>query len=161
MADVESETFIYQSYVESYIRLQTMKLNKTDREKIRNLFGGRCAYCGEALGQRWHADHIAPVFRITKYESVKKPNGHYTLKTVNTGLLEKPDRDMLDNIYPSCVPCNLHKGAHTIESWRRSLQKKTEELMRDSSAYRHAKRFGLVKETGINVVFYFEKFAEN
>ena len=135
-----------------------MKLTKAERVKLHNMFGGRCAYCGNTLGKRWHADHIAPVFRITKYETVRNPNGSYMLKTVNTGLLEKPERDTLNNIYPSCVPCNLHKGGNTLESWRNSLQKKPEELMRDSSAYRHAKRFGLVIERENRIEFFFEQF---
>jgi len=130
-----------------------MKLNKTDREKIRNLFGGRCAYCGEELGQRWHADHVKAVTRISDFV-----NG----KFVHTGRMRRPENDTLDNYYPSCAPCNINKSNHeSLDNWRRTLEGKINELNRDSSTYRHAKRFGLVKETGINVVFYFEKFAEN
>lgn len=26
--------------------------------------GGRCAYCGCELGEKWHADHVKPVIRF-------------------------------------------------------------------------------------------------
>ena len=48
----------------------------------------------------------------------------------------------------------------SLEQWRTSLEKKTEELRRDSSAYRHALRFGLVTESPAKVRFYFETHAK-
>ena len=136
-----------------------MAISKQQREQVRKLFDGRCAYCGEPLGERWHADHVQPVRRINNYETVKKSNGSYILKSNFTGRLNQPQNESLQNYYPACVPCNLHKSDYSLEQWRVSLQKKTEELMRDSSAYRHAKRFGWVVETGVKVVFYFEKIS--
>ena len=106
---------------------------------------------------RWHADHIKPLMRDCEYITERLDNGRDRLKVVKTGTALHPENDTLENFYPACVPCNLHKGGHTVDTWRASLQKKTEELMRDSSAYRHAKRFGLIVETGAKVVFYFEQ----
>ncbi len=40
-----------------------MRLKKAEREQVRLKYGGRCAYCGVVLGDRWHADHLAPVVR--------------------------------------------------------------------------------------------------
>ncbi|TPT11925.1 HNH endonuclease, partial [Acinetobacter baumannii] len=30
-----------------------MKLNKKQREELKQKFGGHCAYCGELLGDKW------------------------------------------------------------------------------------------------------------
>lgn len=40
-----------------------MKLNKQQREQLKQKFGGLCAYCGDLLPDRWHADHIEPIVR--------------------------------------------------------------------------------------------------
>jgi hypothetical protein len=32
-----------------------MHLNKEARSALKAKFGGRCAYCGVELGERWHA----------------------------------------------------------------------------------------------------------
>ena len=43
------------------------KLSKKEQRQILKMkYGGRCAYCGEELGDRWHADHIKPVLRRSK-----------------------------------------------------------------------------------------------
>jgi hypothetical protein len=126
-----------------------MKLSKAQREVVKQRFGGRCAYCGVALGDRWHADHQEPVTRITQWvDGVGfKP----------TGEMHSPHRDTIENLFPACPPCNIDKGGFYLEDWRERLTKTTATLMRDAPAYRHAKRFGLVAETGAPVVFYFER----
>lgn len=40
-----------------------MALTKTQREALKSMFGGRCAYCGCELGRKWHANHVEPVYR--------------------------------------------------------------------------------------------------
>lgn len=118
------------------------------------MFDGKCAYCGEALADRWHADHIKAVTRISDFV-----NG----KFIPTGQMLKPENDTnsLENYYPSCAPCNINKSNHeSLDNWRKVLEGKVNELNRDSSTYRHAKRFGLIKETGQKVVFHFERVAK-
>jgi len=34
-----------------------------DRAAMAKHFEGRCAYCGDELGQRWHADHLVSVYQ--------------------------------------------------------------------------------------------------
>ena len=41
-----------------------MALTKKQRAELRMKFGGRCAYCGCELGEKWHADHVKPVIRF-------------------------------------------------------------------------------------------------
>jgi hypothetical protein len=125
-----------------------MKLTKAQREQIRGKFGGRCAYCGCPLGDRWHADHVEPVVRndwLRKYDFPNTPRGP-----------DYPERDKLENMNPACVPCNIDKHSMSLDGWRRKLQDACNVLARNNPTYRHAKRFGLLSETGAVVTFYFE-----
>ncbi len=40
-----------------------MALTKKQRTELRMKFGGRCAYCGCELSDKWHADHVEAVRR--------------------------------------------------------------------------------------------------
>ena len=125
-----------------------MRLTKAQRESVKMKFGGRCAYCGEPLGDRWHADHLEAVVRKMRWEHGKG--------FVPTGELLRPKNDTLANLMPACAPCNIDKGPNTLEWWRGKLQDATGVLTRNNPTYRHAKRFGLVTETGTPIVFHFE-----
>lgn len=122
-----------------------MRLSKAERERVRTMFDGRCAYCGDALAERWHADHVEAIRR-----EWWKP----------TGGMERPENDHAGNLMPACAPCNLDKHAMTIEQWRGKLTNGPGVLSRNHPTYRHAVRFGLVKETAAPVVFHFERVKE-
>ena len=96
--------------------------------------------------------------RIAVYN---KYNAHcaYCGKVIKFKEMEVDNRDVdtFDNLMPACKPCNRAKKYHSLELWRELLEGKINELNRDSAVYRTAKRFGLVKETGVKVIFYFEK----
>jgi hypothetical protein len=128
-----------------------VKLTKTQRAALREKFGGLCAYCGEPLGPRWHADHVEPVMRRSIWV---RGQGF-----VPTGELDWPERDKLSNFNPACAPCNLYKGTLDLESWRKAIQHLNDLLLRDSSPFRHALRFGLVAEMRQPVLFHFERLA--
>ncbi|WP_321913561.1 HNH endonuclease signature motif containing protein [Paraburkholderia sp. J11-2] len=131
-----------------------MKLTKAQREQLRQMFGGRCAYCGEPLPNRWHADHREAVVRAVIPKEM--PNGRYKLVS---GDPHFPERDTLENMMPSCPPCNIDKSMMSLESWRQKLARSVEVLVNNYPTYRHAKRFGLIEETGAAIVFYFERVA--
>lgn len=131
-----------------------MKLTKKQREDLRLKFAGRCAYCGELLGDRWHADHIERVER--KLELVRDG---YRTRLRTTGEVYRPERDRIENLNPACAPCNIDKSAMGLEAWRSKLQRAADVLRRNQPTYRHALRFGLVQETGAIVTFYFERVA--
>lgn len=138
-----------------------MTLSKSQRVAVRGMFGGNCAYCGHPLGEKWHADHVEPVMRATKYVPGDAVNGVYREgRFVQTGKLYKPENERDDNYYPACVPCNIDKSCSDVESWRRLLQNKISVALRASTPLRHAQRFGLVQFSEAPIVFYFEKFAE-
>lgn len=126
-----------------------MRLTKRQRDKLKNKFGGRCAYCGELLPDRWHADHLEPVERKLKYVQDKG--------LVSTGEMYNPEADNIDNLMPACPSCNIDKHSYPLEFWRKLIQNSANVLTRDNTTYRRAKRYGLVSETGAPVVFYFER----
>jgi 5-methylcytosine-specific restriction endonuclease McrA len=128
----------------------------TKREKIRNLFGGKCAYCGKDLGKTFHADHIEPVERKMKWGDDK--DGYSRL--VATGEYRYPERDSASNIFPSCPRCNLWKGIMNIEQFRNEIRMQVERSRAYSKNFRLAEDYGLVKETKEEVVFWFEKYRE-
>jgi len=132
-----------------------MKLTKAQRATLREMFGGRCAYCGHDLGDKWHADHVEPVVR--KLEFVREEGRPTTMRT--TGEAWHPERDHIGNMMPACVPCNIRKGGESVESFRTGMERAIEVMRNNHSTYRHALRFGLVTEHTGPVVFYFERFA--
>lgn len=126
-----------------------MKLTKAERAQLKQKYSGRCAYCGELLGETWHADHIEHVER----KLMRVPGKG----VVTTGEVHRPERDTVENLNPACPPCNIDKHCMSLEDWRRKLQGACAVLMRNQPTYRHAMRFGLVQETGAVVVFHFER----
>ncbi len=117
-----------------------MRLTKTQRSALKQKYGGKCAYCGCELGDRWHADHIEPIVR----------------DWINGGCL-RPENNHIDNFNPSCASCNIVKSSASLDSFRRTIQGFIKSLNRDSTQYKFAKRYGLIKETETEVKFYFEK----
>lgn len=121
-----------------------MRLSKKDRETVRMKFNGKCAYCGVELGERWHADHFEPVVR----------NWGDAAKTVPA---LRPENHNLANMMPACIPCNLSKHSYTLEGWRAWIAGHVNSLNQYHPIYRLAKVYGLIAETGAEVVFYFER----
>ena len=120
-------------------------LTKAERESVRAMFDGRCAYCGVDLPQRWHVDHVEAVFRDWYGK---------------TGKAFREDNHRLDNMMPSCPPCNINKGPLSLESWRKEISHHLQTLNNNRSTYRIVKSFGLLIETGAPVRFHFETVTE-
>lgn len=120
-----------------------MRLKKAEREKVRMKYGGRCAYCGTELGDRWHADHLAPVIRLADERGAEQGQNHN-----------------LANMMPACAPCNISKGRQGLEGWRAWLAGHVTSLNQYHPIYRLVKAYGLIAETGAKVVFHFEKVQQ-
>jgi len=117
-----------------------MKLTKAQRAELKQKFGGNCAYCGELLGDKWHADHFHAIRR----------NGD--------GTCLNPEHDCIKNFMPACAPCNHNKRSMTLEKWRELLSHYRDvQVVRDCSQIRHLIRFGLIEIKANPVVFYFER----
>jgi len=126
---------------------ESMKLNKVQREQVRMKFGGRCAYCGHNLPERWHADHLIAVER----ESWGK----------DKGMMLRPENDTIENMMPSCPPCNISKHRLSIEEWRKWLAGHMRSLNEHHSIYRLMLSYGCVVETGKPITFHFERVGHN
>ena len=143
-----------------------MTLTAAQRRVIREIFKGRCAYCGSVLPEKgWHADHIKPVVRY--YPGGQQPkwrrlkNGKWKrLRTAKAKPAAKvqmlhPEHDCVENIWPACRACNMDKGRKSLEEWRAEIER-LPALLRRREAYRNAIRMGLVIQATAKVTFYFE-----
>lgn len=118
-------------------------MKKTEREKLKQKFGGHCAYSGTQLGERWHADHFEPLYC-----------GGYGDEP------PKSERNTLENMMPACAPCNIDKATYCLEDWRKKLENGPDVLMRNSPAYRHSVRFRLLEHPSLvtrQIKFFFER----
>lgn len=123
-------------------------MNK-QRQAIWDKSGGKCWYCGCDLPQKgWHADHVEPIYRMLQYDSNR---GLHT-----TSECHLPKRDNVDNKVPSCASCNINKHTMSVEEFRRQIQRYVDSLNARNTQYIVAKRYGLIAETNIPVVFWFE-----
>lgn len=132
-----------------------MILTKAQRVDLKQKFGGKCSYCGIELNNRWQADHLIPVIRT--WEFVKNSKGERVTRT--TGM-ENPEHDVIENMMPACGKCNNDKSSMSLERWREIIPHRINTLNNDPkyASYQKAKRFGLVVEMDIEVVFWFEKY---
>lgn len=135
-----------------------MNLSKAQREKLKQRYGGHCAYCGCLLGARWQADHFEPVNRYPEYVMVPGLYGGLISQPTGRMLMGNPERDVWENLRPACLKCNNDKGPMSIERWRAKLQRGPEVLARNYATYQHSLRFGLIQPTGKQVIFYFERY---
>lgn len=115
-------------------------ISKKDRKATLDKTDGRCAYCGELLGKKWQVDHVYPVMRSA--------NGDYISQLHS-----------IENFLPACSPCNISKGRMALDDWRGWLKKHIDSLNAYNATYRTVKRFGLIEEKPIEIVFYFEKIG--
>lgn len=109
------------------------KISPSKRKEVYNLYGGRCAYCGqEIIYDDMHVDHF--VARTGK------------------------NNDILSNYKPSCEVCNQEKNNLSIEEFRQHIEKRYENLKK-KNIYKSALLYGFIEETFKNepIIFYFEK----
>lgn len=127
------------------------KLTKKERQEVFDKFGGHCAYCGDPLEKGWHVDHREPIGRRTMWSTTKR-------RYVYTSICDHPERDTIENFMPACRSCNINKHDMSVEEFRYFVQNFIKSLNRDNVPYKIAKRFGLVLETEIPVIFFFETY---
>jgi len=128
-----------------------MKMSKK-RQAIYDKSGGKCWYCGCELAKGWHADHFHAIRRndISWMSDEAK-------EMLNAQDCEHPEHDTEENKVPACGSCNIMKSQMNIENFRACISQFVESLNLYTNQYKFAKRYGLIKETEIPVVFWFEK----
>jgi len=112
-----------------------------ERQFILDKTKGKCLYCGlDLTGIKWQADHFHPIIRHPE-----------------KGTCVYPKLDTIDNLFPSCAPCNNFKSSNSIEGFRRGIQEQQRIILKSSTGMRQLSRLGLVefKDTS-NFKFWFE-----
>lgn len=98
---------------------------------------GHCAYCGKEIEIKdMQIDHIYPLKLQYKVDY---------------------DLDVIENMLPSCRQCNRYKYTLTLSKFRKRIEDLTNNLTRNSVAYRNAVSFGQITENKHKQEFYFEK----
>ena len=134
-------------------------MKKSDRQKVFDKYGGRCAYCGCELNEHWQVDHGFSKNHWMLYDP-SDPN------KVND----------FENLYPACKECNHYKRSHCIDSscfhigfreymstFHKRLARLPKKTMRDKTAKTKlymqaiADRYGITHDKPFDSVFYFEK----
>lgn len=79
-----------------------MYISKKNREIIKNMFGGKCAYSGTDLLPDWQVDHVKPIIR------------NWWLS--NSALFEENHK--IENMVPSQRMVNHYKHTMDLEQFR-------------------------------------------
>ncbi len=125
---------------------RTIRLYKEQRSLIFNKYNGYCAYCGCKLYDgNFQVDHLIP-----KRRGAKSP--------FHSDFNKEKGSDNIENLMPSCCSCNASKSDLDIEDFRDRVKDRLKRLNDYSTEYNIAKRFGLVKEVDMDVVFYYETY---
>ena len=132
--------------------LDEWRNTKKQREQLRQMFDGKCAYCGCELDQM-HADHLEPCVRITT-DIWGKP------LPASERYMVKPERNTVANMMPACVACNLHKGGYKLHQWRDLIERSAQIARRSTSTFKAGERFGVITVTERPVIFYFERILQ-
>jgi 5-methylcytosine-specific restriction endonuclease McrA len=131
-------------------------MNKSDRQKIFEKFGGKCAYCGCELTKGWHVDELEPCRRQysqeyddVKRKGVRKHNGY-----------SHPERLSIENQMPACASCNINKHSMSLEEFRGLISGFRKHLNEANTQYKISKRYGLVQEVDKPIIFHFETLTK-
>jgi hypothetical protein len=122
---------------------------KIERQKVYDKYKGHCAYCGNEIPFKdMQIDHVYPRNFDNLHEWSEE------LKS------QRPaDINSYDNLMPSCRKCNFYKGTHLLEHFRevmKTLHEKNEKIF----IVKLAIKYGIVKITPFDGLFYFEKYPE-
>lgn len=109
------------------------------RQAIWDKSGGKCWYCGTKLSEKWDADHFHPVIRHP-----------------GTQKMLIPEFDVIENLVPSCKPCNNFKHSHTIDGFRFVINEQFDNVPKNSTGMRQLMRLNLVDIERKPIEFWFE-----
>lgn len=118
-------------------------MNKEQQRKfIYEKSGGLCWYCGcDLSNKKWHVDHFHPVLRHPE-----------------TGNFKYPQMDVIENLVPSCAPCNNFKLASSVDGFRWKVNEQFENTLKNSVGLRQLLRLSLVEfKKERPILFWFEK----
>ena len=134
-----------------------MYISKKDRELIKNMFDGKCAYTGTELLSDWQIDHVNPLRRNW---------------WLNNSALFKENHN-LKNMFPTQRIINQYKHSMDLEQFRNFMKyfhirisklpknPKTEKsIKRKNNMLKIAEVFDITPDKPFLGKFYFETFIE-
>jgi len=133
-----------------------MYISKKDREIVKNMFDGKCAYTGTDLMPDWQVDHVKALRR------------NWWLS--NSAMFEQ--NHTLQNMVPSQRIVNHYKHSMSLEEFRGfmcSFHERIKRLPKNPKAIKSIKRktymleiarlFGITPDVPFSGKFYFETLA--
>jgi len=133
-------------------------MKKELRKQIYEKYNGHCAYCGQHLEyKQMQVDHIEPVERPI-YQKGYENDARY-IADMKRCTDEIKRKENINDLNPSCRPCNIDKHSMNIERWRQTLLNKINCLRRINN-FRHMEKYGLVHVIDKPIIFYFERGTE-
>ncbi len=135
-----------------------MALTKKQRQEVWNKSNGYCWYCGCKLPQKgWHADHVEAVIRESELVPKDERKNRFAFELRPTGKMHNAKNDKIENIVPSCAPCNLFKNVWNIDEFRYEIAQQVERARKTSVNFRTAERFGTLEIIPVAIEFWFER----
>ncbi len=136
-------------------------MTKKLRQLVYDKFGGRCAYTGQPLDEKWQVDHVSP-----------KRCWRFLIRNEDGSMMHNPNEE--SNLFPAIRIINHYKREKDLEDFRRymltfheriaKLPKKTRvEKTTKRKAYmlEVASLFGITPDTPFSGKFYFETINQN
>jgi 5-methylcytosine-specific restriction endonuclease McrA len=133
-----------------------MYISKKNRELVRNMFDGKCAYTGTELQSDWQVDHVKPVRR------------NWWLK--NSAMFEENHK--LNNMLPSQRIINHYKQSMDLEQFRNFMKDfhiRVSKLPKNPKIEKSIKRkiyileiarlFDIKTDKAFSGIFYFETLS--
>ena len=122
-------------------------ISKKVRDRIKQKYGGHCAYCG-CVPDKICIDHMIPVCDGQRVSLQFMAGYDERIKSVNDE----------NNLMPSCFACNNYKLNMDLEMFRRELGKQADRALKMSVNARLAVKYGLFLQNNHPIVFFFEKW---
>lgn len=135
-----------------------MYISKKNRNIIKQMFEGKCAYTGTVLKEDWQVDHVKPLIRNWWTNTAMFKNNHN-----------------LENMFPVQKIVNHYKGSLDLETFRTwylgGLHERLKKLPKNPKVTRSIKRkryllevaglFGISESKPFSGMFYFETVRRN
>lgn len=135
-----------------------MAISKKIRQQVYDKFGGKCAYTGLPLGDKWQVDHVNSQYQHAYYYTGEEDYNKYKKKVHD-----------IDNLLPALAIVNHYKRTKNLEQFRlymegfhkrlAKLPKKTRVPATEKRiAYMNkiADAFGITVDKPFDGKFYFE-----
>ena len=130
--------------------MERTPISKETRRKGSEKYNGHCAYCGREIKyEEMQVDHA------TAYAQQWYSNEHKQQEVRQ--MINDNSINNIDNLMPSCRPCNYYKGIYDIEGLRHKILRELEHTCRSTFQTKLAMQYGMIVYHEWDGKFYFER----